>query len=159
MTNTTAIFGSVTSHTIDISSWIHWRPAWGFHIHIWRPYALPPRPHVKAAFICLITIFYIKWVNFTTCTGQTTVKLVSRECHKYNFSSVIHFSRSWSSKWKNKTYDSWYVWQCVHIYVNYQPSSWLSWINSGPMESWKSHNSLYIQIMQSCWPAVPIRRL
>ena len=51
MTDTTAIFGSVTGHTIDISSGIHWRPAWGFHIHIWRPYALPPRPHVKAAFI------------------------------------------------------------------------------------------------------------
>ena len=186
-------------------------------------------------------MFYIKRINFTACMGQTSVILDSRECHKYNFSSVIHFWRSWSSKWKNKTHEShtkesnifiWYVsysWQCVHIYVNYQPSSWLSWINSGPMESWKSpllilytnnakllacgahkkaleestvhwipclfytvqmcvrlgyislyvvslqvgrtgsirvqcnpeshHYSLYIQILQSCWPVGPARRV
>ena len=49
MTATTAIFGSVSSGSIDILSWIHWRRAAGYHIHICRPNVLPPRTRVKAA--------------------------------------------------------------------------------------------------------------
>ena len=51
MTATTAIFGSVSSGSIDISNWIHWRRAGGYHIHTCRPNALPPQKRVKAAYV------------------------------------------------------------------------------------------------------------
>ena len=59
MTATTAIFGSVSSGSIDILSWIHWRRAGGYHIHICRPNVLPPRTHVKAAFIRFKNLKYV----------------------------------------------------------------------------------------------------
>ena len=59
MTATTAIFGSVSSHSIDILSWIHWRRAGGYHIHICRPNVLPPRTRVKAAFIRFKNVKYV----------------------------------------------------------------------------------------------------
>ena len=65
-------------------------------------------------------MFYIKRINFNACMGQTSVILDSRECHKYNFSSVIHFSLSSSSKWKNKTFDSHMTGSNIFIwYVSY----------------------------------------
>ena len=51
MTATSAIFGSVSSDSIDISSWIHWRRAGGYDIHPFRPNVFTPRTRVKAAFI------------------------------------------------------------------------------------------------------------
>ena len=59
MTATTAIFGSVSSHSIDILSWIHWRRAGEYHTPIYRPNVLPPRTQVKAAFICFKNVKYV----------------------------------------------------------------------------------------------------
>ena len=59
MTATTAIFGSVSNHSIDILSWIHWRRAGGYHIPICRPNVLPPRTRVKAAFIRFKNLTYV----------------------------------------------------------------------------------------------------
>ena len=59
MTATTAIFSSVSSGSIDISNWIHWRRAGGYHIPICRPNALPPRMRMKAAFIHFKNVKYV----------------------------------------------------------------------------------------------------
>ena len=59
MTATTAIFGSVSSDSIDISSWIHWRRAGGYHIHTCQPNVVPPRTRVKAAFIRVKNVKYV----------------------------------------------------------------------------------------------------
>ena len=59
MTATTAIFGSVSSGSIDILSWIHWRRAGGYHIHTCRPNALPSRTRVKAAFIRFKNLIHV----------------------------------------------------------------------------------------------------
>ena len=46
VTDTTAIFGSVTSHSLDILSWIHLRRTWGYRIHNFGTnMSYPNQPH------------------------------------------------------------------------------------------------------------------
>ena len=109
MRDTTGIFCSVTSHSDDILSWIQWTGGGRISHTYCQTSQVTSMDACKCSVSFLLktwNMFYIKRTNFTHSMGQTTVILDSRQCHKYNFSSGIHFWWSWCSKSKNKTLDS-----------------------------------------------------